>query len=543
MGIGWICLAFAIRLLGRLSRSSIRSHYFWLQQQYKLTPCVKPLLVIFADLILVVASCGNGQNNVGRQNSAEWIRAAFHDVATHDKGAGTGGLDASLMYELDRDENLGKAFNRTFADMSSFMNPRASAADLLALSVVTAAAGCGGQKIPFRAGRIDAIMAGPPGVPKPEQSLESHRTTFHRAGFNDSDMIALVACCHTLGRVHGDENQHVTGGEMSDTNVVSFDNTPAAFDTAVVRGYLQNDGVNPLVFNHNDTLNSDKRIFGVDGNITMQAMVDSATFQTTCASVFERMINTVPDSVTLSDPLELVDIKPYIDTLGLSNDGTAIIFKGRIRVRTTNRDPEGFSVAVDISQHYGQRTLIQTSRDRFQGGLSTGFFGESFAWFRFDTQLDPATGISGFNVQLTDFSTGQVEAFDNSGTGGFPVTDGLIYAADRSCLDISPRADGNMTLNVVAMVREDLLLAGGDVYLELTHRVHQQNIMLPRLQTESTPMVMGSAHIRGFVEFTRTIPLAANGWNTVFDIVLVTGDGELRSDFHSSGALTSASCS
>lgn len=447
------------------------------------------------------------------------------------------------MYELDRDENLGRAFNRTFADMASFVNPRASAADLLALSVVAAAAGCGGQKIPFRAGRIDAIMAGPPGVPKPEQSLESHRTTFHRAGFNDSDMIALVACGHTLGRVHGDENQHVTGGEASDTNVVSFDNTPAAFDTAVVLGYLENDGVNPLVFNHNDTLNSDKRIFGVDGNVTMHAIADKETFQTTCAGVFEQMINTVPDHVTLSDPLELIDVKPYIDTLELSNDGTAIIFKGRIRVRTTNRDPEGFDIALDISQHNGQRTLIQTSRDRFQGGISIGFFGESFFWFRFDAQLDPTGGISGFNVQSMDLSTGQVETFDNSGTGGFPITDGLLYATDRSCLDITPRADGNMTLSVTAMVREDLLLVGGDVYLELTHRVHQQNIMLPRLQIESIPMTMGSAHIGGFVEFTETIPLAASGWNTVFDIVLVTRDGELRSDFHSSGTLASTSCS
>ncbi len=59
----------------------------------------------------VVKSCGFSDNlaGTGRTNTAEWIRTAYHDMATADLEAGTGGLDASLSFELDRQENVGKA--------------------------------------------------------------------------------------------------------------------------------------------------------------------------------------------------------------------------------------------------------------------------------------------------------------------------------------------------------------------------------------------------------------------------------------------------
>ena len=130
--------------------------------------------------------CSFGTNIKGRQNAAEWIRTAYHDMSTHDVATGEGGLDASIMFELDRDENKGDAFNNTFGFMGNFYNIRASASDLLALSVIAASDMCGGPKMAFRAGRVDATEAGPKGVPEPQQDLDTHKNIFAKAGFNTS---------------------------------------------------------------------------------------------------------------------------------------------------------------------------------------------------------------------------------------------------------------------------------------------------------------------------------------------------------------------
>lgn len=131
--------------------------------------------------------CSFSSAGTARQTAAEWIRTAYHDMATHDVATGTGGLDASILFETDREENVGDAFNGTFGFLSNYYNIRTSASDLLALSVVVAAGHCGGQQIPLRAGRVDATEAGPLGVPKPDQDIETHTRIFAKAGFNTSE--------------------------------------------------------------------------------------------------------------------------------------------------------------------------------------------------------------------------------------------------------------------------------------------------------------------------------------------------------------------
>lgn len=152
-----------------------------------------------------VAPCGRVPFGPGRSGSAEWLRTAYHDMANADVAAGTGGADASIGFELDRDENPGKGFNETLFNLREFMTARTSMADLIAMGALFAVGGCSGGKlvIPFRGGRVDAINAGPTGVPKPEESIESHIASFDRQGFTRDEMIGLVACGHTLGGVHG----------------------------------------------------------------------------------------------------------------------------------------------------------------------------------------------------------------------------------------------------------------------------------------------------------------------------------------------------
>lgn len=126
-------------------------------------------------------------------------------MSTADIIAGTGGLDASIIYELDRAENVGHAFLETRDSFSGLVTTRSSLADLYALGAVFAVGACsnGSMIIPLRAGRIDAREAGPAGVPEPQQDLATHTAAFARQGFNATEMIELVACGHTIGGVHG----------------------------------------------------------------------------------------------------------------------------------------------------------------------------------------------------------------------------------------------------------------------------------------------------------------------------------------------------
>lgn len=48
---------------------------------------------------------------------------------------------------------------------------------------------------------------------------------------------------------------------------------------------------------------SDLRIFTSDGNATIRALAPANTFRSTCFTVFEKMLNTVPRGVVLSEPI------------------------------------------------------------------------------------------------------------------------------------------------------------------------------------------------------------------------------------------------
>lgn len=52
----------------------------------------------------------------GRITAAEWLRTAFHDMATANVYLGQGGLDASIQFELWSGENAGPAFPGSLRD-------------------------------------------------------------------------------------------------------------------------------------------------------------------------------------------------------------------------------------------------------------------------------------------------------------------------------------------------------------------------------------------------------------------------------------------
>lgn len=474
--------------------------------------------------------CSFGGNIAGRQFAAEWIRTAFHDVATADVAAGTGGLDGSIWFELDRAENGGSAFNNTFSFFANLYSIRASAADLLAMSVVVANAGCGGAQMPFRAGRVDALEAGPAGVPEPDTPLETTRARFAGAGFSGADMISLVACGHTLGGVHSRNNPHITGLDPTPDTVTKFDSTFDSFDSRVAAEYLRGNTTNPLVAGGNGTLNSDARIFASDGNITIQELgrTDDG-FRTACADVFTRMIDTVPAAVQLTEPIEAVDVKPYVD-LAYGGNGT-ITFSGWVRVRTTagtGRDTGDLDVHLSYTDRNGSDSVAVVPAALDAGGATQGLWGETFSWYQFEAAVPAASGISGFLIHLTTPSTGSTAVHSNGGSGQYPLDDALLYQASASCVNRTSVA-GERAFTVTAAVRSDR--AADPVEMDLVRLVRRQGIVHRGLEVETVELApVGGADAGGYVVFQGLAQLATSAWSTSFDLVL-GGEKEVRVDF------------
>ncbi|KKA28233.1 hypothetical protein TD95_002415 [Thielaviopsis punctulata] len=466
----------------------------------------------FTDLVV---PCGFGQDLPGINTAGEWMRTAFHDTITHDKAAGTGGLDGSIRWETNRPENPGKAFNDTLGQMASFISPVISTADMIALGLVASVASCGGKRIPLRAGRIDAPHAGPPGVPEPQTNLKDTTAQFAKAGFNVTDMIAMVACGHSIGQVHSVDFPDIVTGTPEASNVAKFDRTSAQFDNKVVSEYLESDGINPLAFGHNDTTNSDKRIFGADGNVTMQSLNDGNTYQDRCQDILARMIDTVPANVTLSDPLDPIDIKPYINTLEINSAGTGIDFAGRIRIRTsasTGRNADAMSVNLTLTDHNGAQSVIPAIRPSLKLGQSVGFLNEAFTWYEFSTTLDLEASAKSFVINVQD---GNVTAtYSNEEAGSYPIETDLLFQSSGSCLNVTTSADGMFALNVKVAVRSNI--TEDDVVVPVAHKVFTDNVVSPSLDIQQSPVKGKGETIGPYQIYTLNSTIIPAGWITTF---------------------------
>ncbi|KAJ7314241.1 heme peroxidase [Mycena albidolilacea] len=159
-------------------------------------------------------------SDTGRSDAADWMRTAYHDMATYNSADGTGGLDASIRFaeEQARAENAGDAFSNTMQIISSQVGRYISIADSIALAVIVATDNCGGPEIAFRGGRIDA---GDPNAP----------------GVHANRIIAsLPVGAHSFGGVQHDPFPNIVN-ERNDTrnteSVAHFDSTFVTFDNNI----------------------------------------------------------------------------------------------------------------------------------------------------------------------------------------------------------------------------------------------------------------------------------------------------------------------
>lgn len=313
-----------------------------------------------------VIPCSNEASGPGRQNAAEWLRAAFHDMATTTNlgGVRSGGLDGSLQYEMTSSDNLGPGFNTTLKFMADYYTSRSSVADLIALGVYYAVRSCGGPVVPVAGGRVDALAGGPIGVPLPQNTAFTFEQQFLRMGFNKTEMIQVTACGHSIGGVHDNEFPEIVPVGTTSNGEVPLDSTVAVFDNKVVTEYIAGNTTNPMVVGPSikATRNSDFKVFNYDGNVTINAMAGATDFNTICATVLQKLIDTVPDGVVLSDPIQPYSVKPVDMQLSLNSGASTMQLNGFIRVRTTDLGGDTVSsLTLDYKDRSGDNNCGNTN--------------------------------------------------------------------------------------------------------------------------------------------------------------------------------------
>ncbi|KAL8730328.1 MAG: hypothetical protein Q9181_004697 [Wetmoreana brouardii] len=411
-----------------------------------------------------VTPCGFSAQGPGRIAAAEWIRTAFHDMATGNVVLGTGGLDASIAFELGGD-NIGPAFGTTLTTFAPFLTSRSSMADIIAMGIYTSVRSCGGPIVPIKTGRIDATEAGPPGVPLPQNSIATFQNQFARTGFDTSQMIAVTACGHTLGGVHAANFPQVVPPGSAPNDFKLFDST-TKFDEKIASEYVAGNSTDPLVVGPAKAAgrDSDFRVFNADGNATITSLANPTTFASTCQAMLQKMIEVVPDGTSLTDPIVPYDVKPVALQLTLQGGGNEIQFSGDIRVRTTSRPASQIATVQLVykdrtgGSNCGNCKISATSK-----GTAAGF-DDSFTFYAFSARIPSQSSISAFNILIT-LNSGATESYDNNGQG-YPIQDKVMLQTPQSCVT-------GTKLTVTAAVPRD-------------------GIITPELQTQTIAMSQSS---------------------------------------------------
>ncbi|KIM38677.1 hypothetical protein M413DRAFT_240334 [Hebeloma cylindrosporum] len=389
--------------------------------------------------------------------AAEWIRLAYHDSATHDITYGTGGLDASIFHELDRPENSGAGMINAISDFKFAPNKYVSRADVIAIGTVFSSATCGGPIIPFRGGRKDAQEAGPSAVPAPSQDLATHIEKFRLQGFTQEEMIGLVACGHTFGSVRSSDFPGLVEGDPNDKSGVglAFFDRSRRFDNAIATEYLDGTTQNPLVVSPNSRLTSDKRIFGSDGNVTMQRSIPRALhfiiiinesnfysfesrefFMQTCSRLLARMIDNVPNNVALTEVITLLPAKvteAYITVVR-----SQLLFKTTLRLAQPQNTtiPNNRSVKMLWCNKRGEfkdcsgAHINMASRPAcgsFPSTTVTRRLGVDLLKYEFAAPILASESVGKFWFELDEGDGSTSTVLDNGGGGYLLETDEIIY--------------------------------------------------------------------------------------------------------------------
>jgi len=364
-------------------------------------------------------------------------------MATHNVDDGTGGLDGSIVYELGRSENFGLGFNQTLTDFETFPNKYVSRADVIALGAVFAVATCGGPVIPFRGGRIDTWTLGVSGTPEPQNDLPTLKEMFRKQGFSNSEMITLTACGHTVGGVRNADfpNLVPASTDPSKPSIVDFDST-TQFDNKVVTEYLDGTTQNVLVITSNATMASDLRVFASDGNQTMHSLADPNQFNNQCQTLFERMLNTVPRDVSLTEEITLLPAKVWGAQLTIEHN--QLVFKTNLRLTQPINDKlnKNRTVTMFWCDKYGGSANCKGStkaaqpakvvQDDPNNSPITQRMGFSFVHYKFVVPIQAAQSISKFWFTVDEHDGKTATVYNNEGDFYVVPQDQVVFVPTMS---------------------------------------------------------------------------------------------------------------
>ncbi|KAK2464444.1 hypothetical protein APHAL10511_003592 [Amanita phalloides] len=411
---------------------------------------------------------GRGDISTGAQVAAAWLRTAYHDMITYVGAEKAGGLDASVLFETDRMENIGIGFNNTFLDIQPGYSSRVGMADVITAAAYFALRKCGGPAIDVRAGRVDAQSGGTFGAPDPTETFHVHRMKFERANRNQTQMIQMIACGHSIGGVHGNDFPAVT--LASDPAFIAhFDSTFNVYDNHVALDFISGNTSNPLASGPRMS-QSDFRIFTSDGNKTITSMSTPEGFAETCRRTITQMVETVPEGVELTEPITPSPLRPTNLKLTVNRKGSVNI-QGEIRLHT---DGVFNAQLLDVQLTFTDRNGKALPKSIKAPYINRGF-GVDFQFDYFKINVDLPTGISSMNVMVGD------KLYDNAGHG-FQIADQVVFQQADSCYVPSTK-----TVTVYAAVSKSISTA--EVKLEVYDLRPRLMSIIPGLYKDSVNMV------------------------------------------------------
>ena len=457
-------------------------------------------------------------------------------MATANRFFGTGGLDASVQFELRNGENTGPGHNTTLKFYSNYLTSRSSMADLIAAGVYASVRACGGPIISLKLGRRDATSAGSSGVPQPQNSVATFRQQFDRMGFSATEMIQVTACGHTLGGVHSEEFPDLVPPGTGVNGQIGLDTTEAVFDNKVVTEYLDGSTTNPLVVGPSRAINrhSDFKVFSSDGNVTMNGLTEPATFQSICRNVLQKMIDVVPAGVTLTEPIAPYMVKPVDMELTLNSAGTSLLLTGYIRIRTTELAATSIgNIRLTWKDRNGGNSCGSSSCSTTSTlqGVASGL-DDTFGFFPISATIPAASGISSFTVTV-NLEDGSSQTYDNNGEF-YPMSDAIVLQKPQSCLS---QSSGAMT--VAALIHNTL--PEGPVNLEVSYLVPRNTANgnpVPALNTATVPMTKGAcAGAYTFYTADYSIP-GGLSYNARFSVTAGSETSAISDSFNRASDLT-----
>ncbi|KAH7033113.1 uncharacterized protein B0I36DRAFT_105145 [Microdochium trichocladiopsis] len=497
-----------------------------------------------------VIPCNNKALGPGRNGPGEWIRSAFHDIATTRiaNNARVGGMDGSLQFELNSGENTGQAFTTTLVFMKDYFTLRSSIADLLSLGVYYATRSCGGPAVPVRGGRIDATAGlGAGFIPLPGDPPLTFQSKFQRMGFSLSEAIELTTCGHTVGSIHAANSPNVI--DPSDpllvNGAIGVDSTSSQFDNMNAIEYLAWNSTSPLINGKISTTqrktNSDTKLYLFEGNVTITAVAqdDPTSYNARCSRVFQKMIEVVPAGVVLTDPITPYFVKPVNLALALNSGADSLQLTGFIRVRTTglSADPvTGVSITYQDRNGGSSCGVLGCTFKLNKQGLTKGF-DDTFDWYPISGQIPTASGISSFTITVTTQS-GRTQTLDNNGQL-YPMQDKAILMQTQSCFLSSGGSSGQLT--ITAAIRNDRLGMPATSFISFLQDTGNANLPVPKLQNATVTLTQGRcAGYYTVYTASYTIP-GSYGYAARLDVISGSGPDIANDDFNSVTLLT-ASC-